>query len=148
MPRSTKFVEKGEWLEFTLRLTDGRIRSMLVDISIDLGWSLDSCARRALAWFVDQHGKGRGMSARVRAKEYPLAGGHEPEVARRKPETLRRSKSLRIALRYPPAWSETLDRVVGESMLHNHIAPLWREAIVAWAASDDVQAVKDAASAA
>lgn len=136
------------WRETTIRTPDNRLRSMLVEISIDLGWSLDACARRALAWYVERHAAESGMPSREAAKAYALPGGHHAEVSRRKPETLRNSKSKRLSVRYPGQWQGTLNRVIGENLLHNHIAPLWREAILLWIESDDAAEARKAALAA
>lgn len=153
MPRETMGDRKKGWMEFTLRLTDVRLRDLIVETAIDLGWSMDSVARRALAWAIEQHAANRpGMTARQGAKAYALVGGHEPEISRRKPKTLRASGNPRLAVRYPPEWQETLERYVEDSVLHHRLAPLWREAIVGWLDSNDakklIAAAKKAALAA
>ena len=142
MPRSRD--RKFGWLEFTLRLTDKRLRAMIVECAIELGWSMDSIARRALAWHIEQHVKSRGLTA-SKATAYALPGGQTPEILRRKPETLRKSRNPRLAVRYPPAWQKALDRLVADSVLHDRLAPLWRAAILGWLDSDECVAAKKAA---
>lgn len=106
------------WRESKVRV-GADLYQRLVEISIAKGWSLDTCARRA-------------MISRARKAGRSLRGGGQSEVRRRDPETLRSGASDMVWITFPEAWKEELDALVEEHPIHRHQAAIWREAILSW----------------